>query len=229
MPSKIATRAGFGLAVVTLAVCLQPQAAAASSLTPLYSFCTQDNCTDGNTPLMPVLRDASGNIFGTTLSDGATGGGTVFLLKKSHNKYKFQRIYLFCQQTNCTDGKEPSGSLIVDVNGNVYGAVKKGGKHGHGAIFKLTPNAKQTKWKISLVYNFCLKSDCADGADPYAGLTYQGASSGVPYDGTSPLFGTTTGGGAAGGGIAYQMTLTKKNAKVKAVYNFCSQTNCTDG
>lgn len=48
----------------------------------LYSFCSQQNCTDGAGPGTPVILDNNGNIFGTTDEDGANGsGGTVFRLK----------------------------------------------------------------------------------------------------------------------------------------------------
>jgi uncharacterized repeat protein (TIGR03803 family) len=46
----------------------------------LYSFCAQTGCTDGEYPRAPVIRDASGNLFGTTLAGGQTGAGTVFEL-----------------------------------------------------------------------------------------------------------------------------------------------------
>jgi len=229
MLSNIATRGGFGLAAVTLAVCLQPHAASASTLTPLYSFCAADNCSDGNEPVNGAVRDAAGNIYTSTLIDGVSNGGDVIELKRSHNKYKYQFMYRFCSQANCLDGETPVGDLIVDVNGNVYGATQYGGKHGGGAIFKLTPNAKQTKWKLSLLYNFCLKANCTDGAYPLAGLTYQGAASGLPYDGTSPMFGTASAAGGANGGVAFMLTPTRKNAKEKVIYNFCSQASCADG
>ena len=54
--------------------------------TVLYSFCVQggSNCTDGSFPEADLIRDASGNLFGTTSEGGANsvacGGGTVFEL-----------------------------------------------------------------------------------------------------------------------------------------------------
>jgi uncharacterized repeat protein (TIGR03803 family) len=50
--------------------------------TVLYQFCSMPNCTDGAGPLGPLTLDVSGNLFGTTYTDGANGnGGTVFKLK----------------------------------------------------------------------------------------------------------------------------------------------------
>jgi uncharacterized repeat protein (TIGR03803 family) len=47
----------------------------------LYSFCSQQSCTDGEGPLNGALiLDPSGNLLGTTWLGGAHGGGTVFRL-----------------------------------------------------------------------------------------------------------------------------------------------------
>ena len=50
------------------------------TLTMLYSFCSQPNCTDGEFPVGGVIPDASGNLFGVTYLGGPNQGGTVFEL-----------------------------------------------------------------------------------------------------------------------------------------------------
>ena len=45
-----------------------------------YSFCSQTNCTDGAYPSSGLIRDAAGNLYGTTLEGGAYNYGTVFEL-----------------------------------------------------------------------------------------------------------------------------------------------------
>jgi len=45
---------------------------------PLYSFCSQVECTDGDGPLSPLTLDSAGNIFGTTYDYGPHGAGTIF-------------------------------------------------------------------------------------------------------------------------------------------------------
>src|ERR1700733_7367186 len=47
-------------------------------LTPLYSFCSQSNCTDGQYPVTVLVPGADGNLYGTTQSGGTSGNGTIF-------------------------------------------------------------------------------------------------------------------------------------------------------
>ena len=48
--------------------------------TVLYSFCSQANCTDGANPEAALIA-VRGNLYGTTYAGGASGYGTVFVLK----------------------------------------------------------------------------------------------------------------------------------------------------
>jgi len=46
--------------------------------TVVYSFCSQTNCTDGETPNYASLTEANGTLYGTTLDGGTYNNGTVF-------------------------------------------------------------------------------------------------------------------------------------------------------
>ena len=48
------------------------------TLTTLYSFCAESGCADGAVPFGGLIQDTNGTFYGTTLADGAYGGGTVF-------------------------------------------------------------------------------------------------------------------------------------------------------
>lgn len=53
-----------------------------TAFTTLYSFCAKANCADGKQPGTGAMKDAAGNLLGTTSAGGnANNGGTVFLLK----------------------------------------------------------------------------------------------------------------------------------------------------
>src|ERR1043165_634367 len=75
----------------------------------------------------------------------------------------------------------------------------------------------------------CIQGVC--GTAPTGGLAYQGASTGVPYDGVSPLYGTTPDGGADAAGTVCEMDPNGGQWTEKVLYSFCSQggNKCTDG
>jgi hypothetical protein len=125
-------------------------ASAAATETVLYSFCAQAGCTDGAFPFYAgVIRDASGNLYGTTNNGGANcqangGCGTVFELTppaKGKTEWTETVLYSFCARggTSCTDGEVPTGSLLRDALGHLYSTTDAGGAHGAGTVFELTP------------------------------------------------------------------------------------------
>ncbi|HSC17886.1 MAG TPA: choice-of-anchor tandem repeat GloVer-containing protein [Rhizomicrobium sp.] len=202
---------------------------AAARLQTLYSFCALDRCKDGAQPGV-LLRDTSGNLFGTAARGPHRGNGLVFELVGG-KRYKI--LHTFCERRDCSDGAVPTGNLIIDTAGNLYGATLVGGAHSGGTVFELSPPQTGKAWTISTLYGFCSQGACADGAKPSSGLTYAGASSGAPYDGASPLFGTTTAGGtgAGQGGTAYSLVRGGSGWTQSVLYSFCSQggSGCTDG
>jgi uncharacterized repeat protein (TIGR03803 family) len=193
----------------------------------LYSFCKQANCSDGQAPFGLVF-DGNGNLSGTTVFGGDNDSGAIFTLKRNPDtgKWKYQVVYSLCGEPDCADGQYPYGKLIADVAGNLYGTTARGGVHGQGAVFELTPNSNS--WDYKVVYSFCSKSGCRDGKGPQTGLTYAGAASGALYDGTSPLYGVTHDGGKYGSGTAYEIT--PATWKQTTIHAFCRKmSSCPDG
>ena len=95
-------------------------------------------------------------------------------------------------------------------------------------MFRLSPNADRSKWKLKRLHSFCAFD--GDGAHPVAGLTYAGAMSGAPYDGVSPLYGVTIGGGANGEGAVYEIRPSDVHGKESVIYSFCpDKGSCGDG
>jgi len=141
----------------------------------LYSFTGGD---DGATPQSSLIRDAAGNLYGTTYHGGAFHFGTVYKLDPTG---KETTLHSFAG----VDGMWPSSSLLRDADGNLYGTTQDGGtpegggcRHGCGTVFKVDPAGKET-----VLYAFTGK---ADGGVPYAG---------VARDGDGNLYGTTHWGG----------------------------------
>jgi uncharacterized repeat protein (TIGR03803 family) len=112
--------------------------------TVLYAF----NETDGFEPSGGLVRDAHGNLYGTTFEGGEKGSncngvscGVVFKLDTTG---KETVLHAF---TGGTDGAFPGGGLVMDGAGNLYGTTEQGGDFncafnaikGCGVVFKITP------------------------------------------------------------------------------------------
>jgi uncharacterized repeat protein (TIGR03803 family) len=105
-------------------------------------------------------------------------------------------LYSFGAYLN--DGVAPSGGLLFDALGNIYGTTELGGSFcqssgGCGTVYELSPSGNG--WTETILYNFCVTSNqftCPDGAQPYAGLI---------SDSSGNLYGTTFYGGVGNGTV----------------------------
>jgi uncharacterized repeat protein (TIGR03803 family) len=114
--------------------------------TVLYSFCSIDNCSDGEEPGGGLVRDSAGNLYGTTHFGGTSrcGGSGCGVVFKLDNHGQETVLHSF---TGRADGADPSARLIRDKANNLYGTTFYGGDlnctigsgHGCGVVFKLTP------------------------------------------------------------------------------------------
>jgi uncharacterized repeat protein (TIGR03803 family) len=76
--------------------------------TVLYSFCSQENCTDGNEPAGNLI-DVGGTLYGTTVKGGAYhDAGTVFALNADTGSETV--VYSFCQilKSVCKTARVPA-------------------------------------------------------------------------------------------------------------------------
>jgi uncharacterized repeat protein (TIGR03803 family) len=107
------------------------------TLTTLYSFCSLSGCADGSEPIAGLVQGTDGNLYGTTLFDGANGpyDGTIFKITPSGS---LTTLYSFCSQSGCTDGDGPQGGLVQDTNGTFYGTTGYGGAYNDGTVFSLS-------------------------------------------------------------------------------------------
>ncbi len=126
-----------------------------STITTLASF----NGTNGANPEVGLIEDSNGNLFGTTTEVQTDGNGTVFgVLAKGSNT--ITTLVSF----DGTNGKEPTGSLIEDSSGNLFGTTSGGGSGGGGTLFELVPNIGVHPAFTTLVQTFTAgaasTSDC---------------------------------------------------------------------
>ena len=101
----------------------------------LHTFAKK--ATDGQIPSGGLL-DIAGNLYGVTVYGGTTNSTCTFgcgVVYRASTSGKYSVVYRF---TGGADGWLPSGSLVNDAAGNLYGATSLGG-NGVGVIFKITP------------------------------------------------------------------------------------------
>ena len=109
---------------------------------------------DGGSPASRMILDAAGNLYGTTGGGGNLncnrpyGCGVVFKLDTSG---KESVLHTFAGHP----AADPSGGLIFDGLGNLYGTAYSGdgGAHNGGAVFKLTPSS-HGGWAYSVLHAF---------------------------------------------------------------------------
>jgi len=167
-----------------LALFLSIPRAAAAQESVIWEF---GNGTDGTAPSAGLISDAAGNLYGTTAFGGKNSYGAVFELSPgTGGTWKEKLLWSF--DNNGTDGFEPSSSLVLDADGNLYGTTETGGNGEYtagGTVFELSPGDGGV-WKEKILYNF--GSNSTDGFSPEGALI---------FDGNGNLYGTTTGGGAS--------------------------------
>jgi len=147
---------------------------------------------NGAGPNAGLLRDATGNLFGTTLEGGdiscnfAYGCGTVFRLDQTGKERVLHKF------TGPPDGMGSGALLARDKAGNLYGTTYSGGTGGLGTVFKIDSAGKET-----VLYNF---TGYSDGGDPEPGviLDAAGNSYGVAFLGGAGF-------GNSGYGVVYKV------------------------
>lgn len=120
------------------------QVTGAGAETVLYSFCpagVSSHCRDGEEP-MAITLSPNGKIFGTTYSGGAGNStidpGVVFEVPSPGSEIVLYRFPAY--PPTWPDGGNPTGGVVMDSAGNLYGNTYSGGPNGEGLLFKLTKN-----------------------------------------------------------------------------------------
>jgi uncharacterized repeat protein (TIGR03803 family) len=159
----------------------------AQTYTVLHTFTGAPN--DGQWPFGTLVRDAAGNLYGTT-QEGGSGMcgqfscGTVFMVNKSGNEVG---VFSF----NGEDGGFPFAGLFRDTAGNLYGTTMEGGAHSCGGdpcgtVFQLNKTGNKLRY-----YSF----DGSNGEFPQS----------TPVELSGSFYGTTLEGGNSNLGTLYKI------------------------
>jgi uncharacterized repeat protein (TIGR03803 family) len=168
---------------------LQPAAATASVI---YVF---KGGEDGKYPTGGVVTDSRGALYGLTEYGGTYDSGTAFKLSPP-----VAPATAWTKTTLYSFGGVPGevirrGGLVIDSAGALYGTTAAGGTFNFGFVFKLTPPIPPaTSWTRTVIHNF---KGGDDGRDPNSGLV---------FDNSGTLYGTTRGGGTENKGVIYKLS-----------------------
>jgi len=174
-----AASAALTLGVVLVLGVVATQSAQAQTFTVLYNF---TGSSDGAYPYAILLRDAAGNLYGTT-EVGGSGNGVVFKVDTSG---KETVLYSF---TGGADGGYPFAGVVRDKSGNLYGTTEAGGSSALGTVFKVDTSGTET-----VLHSFA--GGTTDGCYPYGGLLRDKAGN---------LYGTTADCGASSVGTVFKI------------------------
>ena len=182
---------------------LSPNGSGAWNATILHTF--KGGPGDGSNPEGTPVIDKAGNVYGTTVSGGATKGlGTVWKLTPGNGGDYTEEIL---RSSIWNDGANPKAAVVLDSLGNVYSTTAFGVLQfpyredlpcydGCGSVFELTAGNSGYEW--TFVWSF----NGTDGANATDTLIFDGGN----------LYGTTYGGGTSsycpgsgGCGVAFEL------------------------
>lgn len=174
-------------------------------LSTLYSFMGSN---DGGWPTTGATFGPNGSLYGASsygpavynLRPSATRPPSILAGWTDTTLYQFQ-----------DDGFNPSGPVVFDHSGNIYGAMEIGGSggcyDGCGLIYELSPIGQG--WQNSVVYNF---PGSGEGVAPQ----------GIIFNQSGDLVGTTLYGGENGLGSIFELTPDSSGWNETTLYSFAN-------
>jgi uncharacterized protein (TIGR03437 family) len=157
------------------------------TLTNLFDF---DYSQGGAEPEAALVQASDGNFYGTTYTGtGPCPGGSIFGISASGSGLGVDGDVNFLCYLHDFNGVHPTAALLQATDGNLYGTASGGGTSGSGVVFRMPISG--SPWTTLHSFNG------SDGAAPNSGLVQTSDGS---------FYGTTSGGGANGQGVVFQIT-----------------------
>ncbi len=181
----------------------------AGTYTLLHSFGDGTVAGDGEEPMAGLVAGAAGNYYGTTFAGGTGGRGVVYRISPNGT---VKLLHTFGDGTVTNDGAAPEAPLILGADDNFYGTTIDNDTNADGTVFEIT-----TAGVVTILHTFGDGTVTNDGKVPAAALI-QG------IDGN--FYGTTTLGGSANKGAAFELTTT---GALTILHSFGDGTVTNDG
>ncbi|MGA2738744.1 MAG: choice-of-anchor tandem repeat GloVer-containing protein [Bryobacteraceae bacterium] len=164
------------LAILAMA---PPRAQAQATEVVLHAFASPPK---GEGLWAGVIRDKTGNLYGTAVDGGPTDLGVVFKVDTAGHATVLHGF------TGGSDGERPYAGVVGDSAGNLYGTAYLGGTYDAGIVYKVDATGQET-----VLYTF---TGGADGGMPIAGVTLDSAGN---------LYGCASAGGSAHDGVVFKL------------------------
>jgi uncharacterized repeat protein (TIGR03803 family) len=198
------------LAIATLLVAVQAQAAPTLQVTPgatlttefsssvLTSPATNSDNFDGCNPLSTPVIGQDGTLYGNMAGCGRFGNGTAYSFSSAGGKkvYKVLHTFSAARSDGVTnfDGMDPRGDTVQDSDGNIYSTASLGGSGGCGTVYSIS-----SAGVFKMLHGFT--------ATDANGFNHGGCSPfrGVILGSDGALYGATFSGGSHGDGAIYKL------------------------
>lgn len=120
------------------------------------------------------------------------GSAVLVLAATLSSAQTYTKLYAYPEDTRNDTGIGLGGIMAQGRDGNLYGTIGDDNTNAAGSAFKMT-----TAGNFTRIYAFCALAKCADGSQPWGGLT-------LGNDGN--LYGTTEWGGTLASGTVFKLT-----------------------
>lgn len=196
-----------------------------AALTTLYAFAALNpdgrHNQHGAHPNAALTVGANGKLYGTTVTGGSGGTGTVFQITP---KGTLTTLHNFAPipagKTANADGAHPNASVVFGSDGALYGTTSDGGAGGTGTVFRLTLSGALTTLHAFGKLTAPTSAYNSDGAFPYCALV----------QGTDGLFyGMTSLGTGGGNGTLFKVSASGVFATVHAFSAYTVDGACGAG
>ncbi|HKF02451.1 MAG TPA: choice-of-anchor tandem repeat GloVer-containing protein [Candidatus Sulfotelmatobacter sp.] len=157
---------------------------AAGVETIFHNFTGYAGNQDGANPIGAMVEGNDGAYYGVTWLGGSSNLGTIFKVT-SNGTYTLLHSF-----TGRPDGAYPRSGLILGSDGSLYGTTLNGGTANDGTIYKVALSGQ-----VTVLYNFCSQTGCADGFSPVIPLLQH----------TNGKFYGSTSGNSLGGSYFYSL------------------------